>query len=151
MEVICANASCSKPFIWKGGKVHFARSSVHHCSRKCQNTTHGLAGTPRHKIWEGAKKRAKENDVVFTLALDDIPQIPTRCPVLGIEIRANTKAGPLDSSPSIDRITASLGYVPGNVRIISNRANRLRSDATSHELRLLAADCAKLEAQNAKV
>lgn len=149
MEIICSNALCAKPFLWKGGKVHFARSLVHHCSRSCQNTTHGLGGTPRHKIWEGAKKRAKENGMIFSLTIHDIPEIPSHCPVLGIEIRANTKAGPLDSSPSIDRIIASRGYVAGNIRIISNRANRLRSDATSLELKLLAADCAELEARNA--
>jgi hypothetical protein len=96
-------------------------------------------------MWEGAKKRAKRKGEVFALSLDDIPQIPETCPVLGIRLCANEKSGPIDSSPSLDRLNPALGYIPGNVRVISNRANRLRSDATASELALLAEDSRKLE------
>jgi len=146
MEVVCSNDLCGETFEWKGGPAHFARSETHYCSRSCQNTTHGLAGTRRHKMWEGSKKRAKEDGTIFTLTLEDIPEIPERCPVLGILIVSNTKAGPLDSSPSLDRIIPELGYAKGNVRIISNRANRLRSDGTAEELRRIADDAEKLVA-----
>ena len=95
-------------------------------------------------IWAGARKRSKENGVIFDLALQDIPEIPTHCPVLGIRIVANTIAGPLDSSPSLDRIDRSLGYVKGNIRIISNRANRLRSDGTAEELERIAKDAKRI-------
>lgn len=145
MEVTCANVRCGAVFPWRGGPAHFARAAQHYCSRSCQNTTHGLAGTLRHRIWERAKKRAKENGVHFDLRVEDVPEVPTRCPVLDIEIRANTIAGPLDSSPSIDRICLERGYIAGNVRIVSNRANRLRSDGSAAELALIAADAAALE------
>ncbi len=145
MEVICANSLCARSFSFKEGPAHFARSPQHYCSRSCQNTTHGQAGTQRHKIWERARKRAKENGDIFTLTIADIPEVPTRCPVLSIDIKPNVVAGPLDSSPSLDRIIARLGYIPGNVRVISNRANRLRSDAAAEELRLVAEDAARLE------
>lgn len=145
MDVTCDNPLCGKTFNYKWGPVHFSRSEKHFCSRKCQNTTHGLGGTQRHKIWEGAKKRAKENGVTFLLTVHDIPDVPSECPVLGIAIKPNIKAGPLDSSPSLDKLVPSLGYVPGNVRIISNRANRIRSDATAKELMLIAKDCLLLE------
>jgi hypothetical protein len=148
VEIVCSNSLCGKSFVYRAGRAHFARSDRHCCSRACQNTTHGLAGTLRHRIWEQTKKRAKENGVVFTLSVYDMPEVPARCPVLGIEIKANTVAGPLDSSPSIDRIVASAGYVPGNVRIISNRANRLRSDASAAELLLIATDAARLEREH---
>lgn len=39
---------------------------------------------------------------------------------------------------SLDRIVPSLGYVPGNVAVISHRANRIKSDATADELRAVA-------------
>ena len=146
MEVTCANGLCGAPFRWRGGPAHFARAAHHYCSRSCQNTTHGLAGTLRHRIWEQAKKRAKENGVHFALRVEDMPEVPTICPVLGIQIRVNTIAGPLDSSPSIDRLRRDLGYVPGNVRIISNRANRLRSDGSAEELAIIALDAAAVEA-----
>lgn len=140
MEVVCSNNLCGRVFTYRGGPAHLKRSKSHCCSRKCQNTTHGLAGTKRHEIWERTKRRAKKDGTIFALTVQDIPHIPEKCPILGIKIVANTKAGPIDSSPSIDRILPSLGYVPNNIRIISNRANRLRSDATSKELRLLAED-----------
>jgi hypothetical protein len=107
--------------------------------------THGRAGTLQHRIWERAKKRAKENGTLFCLDIRDIPAVPAVCPILGIAIKQNDKAGPLDSSPSLDRIYPHLGYVPGNVRIVSNRANRIRSDATARELALIAWDALRLE------
>ncbi len=110
---------------------------------------HGQAGTKRHGMWENAKRRAAKSGVPFTLSVADMPEIPERCPVLGIAIVANQVAGPLDSSPSLDRIVPALGYVPGNVRVISNRANRIRSDATADELRRVAEDCAALEVSHA--
>lgn len=145
MEVNCANKLCAKSFAFRGGPAHFERTKEHFCSRRCQNTTHGMAGTQRHKIWERTKKRAKEDEVPFTISIHDIPEIPSLCPVLGIRLAPNTKAGPLDSSPSLDRLRPALGYVPGNVRIISNRANRLRSDANAAELRLIADDAGRIE------
>lgn len=37
----------------------------------------------------------------------------------------------------MDRVIPELGYVKGNVEIISYRANRLKNDATYHELRAI--------------
>lgn len=95
-------------------------------------------------MWEQAKRRAKRDGLPFSLALDDVPEVPVSCPVLGIPLVPNKKAGPIDTSPSLDRICPSLGYVAGNVRVISFRANRLRSDATAEELRAIASDAERL-------
>lgn len=149
MEVTCGNLKCGKRFVFKGGPAHFARSKKHYCSRSCQNVTHGLAGSKIDDIWNRTKRRAIKNGILFTLTIHDIPSIPERCPILDIAIIANSKAGPLDSSPSLDRIVPARGYIPTNVRIISNRANRLRSDATARELFILARDAEQLEKQNA--
>jgi hypothetical protein len=40
-------------------------------------------------------------------------------------------------SPSLDRIDPSRGYIPGNVQVISNRANLLKRDGTLREIVLL--------------
>jgi len=145
----CANALCGKEFQSYEGPAHLKRSKRHYCCRSCQNTTHGLGGTERHKIWERLRKRARQQKIPFELTVHDIPEIPVRCPVLGIEIKANSEAGPLDTSPSVDKINPSQGYVPGNIRIISNRANRIRSDATAEELYKIAQDAETLEARKA--
>jgi hypothetical protein len=58
--------------------------------------------------------------------------IPAVCPVLGIPIVLGEQRS--ENSPSLDRITPKLGYVPGNVRVISDKANRLKGDRTLGEL-----------------
>ena len=90
------------------------------------------------KAWfRTAKGNAKRDGKEFTIELSDLPQIPDHCPVLGIKLRM---VGPRydDYAPSLDRRDNSIGYVPGNVVIISRRANRLKGDATPEELRKLA-------------
>lgn len=45
-----------------------------------------------------------------------------------------------NNSPTIDRINPKLGYIKGNVWVISNKANRFKNDATLEELELLVAN-----------
>lgn len=85
-----------------------------------------------------ASRRATSLGVPFGITVDDI-EIPDVCPVLGIEIRIDARGGFNPSSPSLDRVIPELGYVPGNVRVISNRANLLKRDATLAELEALVA------------
>lgn len=80
--------------------------------------------------------RAEKKGIPFNLTLEDI-HLPEFCPVLGIRLQFG--GGPQqDSSPSIDRIIPKLGYVRGNVVVISHRANRLKGDATYTELERIA-------------
>jgi hypothetical protein len=44
-----------------------------------------------------------------------------------------------DNSPTLDRIIPSLGYVRGNVKVISMRANVLKHNASLDELKKLVA------------
>jgi hypothetical protein len=81
-----------------------------------------------------AAERARSAGVPFALVAADI-HLPDTCEVLGIALRRNNKKGPIDSSPTLDRIVPELGYVPGNVVVISHRANRIKNDATAEELR----------------
>lgn len=64
------------------------------------------------------------------------------CPVLGIALRLDLPEGfttHVPNSPSLDRVRPDLGYVPGNVRVISNRANLIKNDGTADEHRRIAA------------
>jgi hypothetical protein len=67
---------------------------------------------------------------------------PTHCPVLGVELeyrrQLGNKKGPLPNSPSFDRVDPKVGYVPGNVIIISHKANVIKSNATVDELKRVA-------------
>lgn len=93
---------------------------------------------------KNARIRARQAEVPFTIAVEDIV-IPTNCPILGIPIfQAKGKRGGGENSPSLDRIVPERGYVPGNIIVISNRANRLKSDASIDELRDIASFYATL-------
>ena len=87
--------------------------------------------TPELYLLGGARQRAKAKDFEFSITLVDVT-IPDTCPVLGIELEMGNEDR--DTSPSIDRIDNNKGYTPDNVRIISYRANRLKSNATPEEL-----------------
>lgn len=83
-------------------------------------------------LLSAARRRAKKKGLDFNIEISDII-IPDVCPVLGVVIdRTAKKWG--DNSPSLDRRDSRKGYVKGNVRVISLRANRLKGDATSREL-----------------
>lgn len=143
IETVCDY--CGKDFFYTGGQSHFERHVNHFCSRKCSHLNQKLYNfnplkDVRYRMLSGAKRRAKVKGFDFNLTLEDIPTIPKFCPVLGIELKVNIKAGPVDSSPSLDRIDNSRGYVKGNVRVISNRANTLKRDATVEELSLVLQD-----------
>lgn len=90
-------------------------------------------------LWVSAKVRAKRRGLEFTLRIEDIA-IPTRCPVLGIEIVIEAGKSVQSGAPSLDRIDNSLGYTPANVRVISHRANALKHDASREEVALIYAN-----------
>lgn len=93
---------------------------------------------PLRAILNQAKIRAKKKGVPFELMRDDVP-LPAICPVFGTPIDYKAEGTFNPNAASLDRLIPSLGYVPGNVRIISNRANILKRDATVQELEAVVA------------
>jgi len=81
-----------------------------------------------------AKHRAKVSGLEFNIDITDIV-IPEYCPVLGLKILKNSDNRFVDNSPSLDRIDITKGYVKGNVKVISIKANRLKNNATLEETR----------------
>lgn len=65
-------------------------------------------------------------------------QWPTHCPALGVELSYARGGGLSPLAPSFDRIDPALGYVPGNVAIISFRANSIKQNASPEEIRAVA-------------
>lgn len=60
--------------------------------------------------------------------------MPESCPVLGIPMFSGTDGIQCDNSPTLDRIIPELGYVRGNVIVVSAKANRIKNDATITEI-----------------
>lgn len=93
-------------------------------------------GSLKSFLLGNAKKRARRAGLETTIWVEDIFW-PTHCPVLGLELdyatpRGQRKVGP--NLPSLDRHDNTKGYIPGNVFVISYRANSLKSNATAAEL-----------------
>lgn len=95
------------------------------------------------RLWSAAKIRAKQHGLDFNIEVADVI-IPPKCPILGIDIiPSKDSQGPSDHSPSVDRINNDFGYVKGNVRVISYRANSLKSDGRLAEFKAIIADLEK--------
>jgi hypothetical protein len=89
-----------------------------------------------------AKRRAQSTGREFNLTIKDmLSLVVSRCPVLGTDLvwEYGHGRGLGDHSPSLDRIDNSLGYVKGNVAIISHRANSMKNSSTVAELRAILA------------
>ena len=89
------------------------------------------------RLWFNAKYRAAKKGVPFTIRRQYVI-VPNTCPVLGIPLKLG-RGVISDNSPTLDRIRPELGYVPGNVQVISHRANNIKSNAaTAAEVRQVA-------------
>ena len=91
-----------------------------------------------NQMFNRARRRAREEGLPFTITRADLV-VADFCPVLGIKMEWSQTHGPKDGSPSLDKMVPALGYVPGNVVVISHRANRIKTDANLAELRRVVA------------
>lgn len=97
-----------------------ARWRARHPGLAARQSAEGKRRDPAKYLWRLAKRRAALQGVPFTITPEDV-QIPSTCPVLGIPLvsvlfGAGTQ---LAGTPSVDRLDPTLGYVPGNVAVIS--------------------------------
>jgi hypothetical protein len=116
-----------KEEILEYGKKHYARNSDK--LKKYQEVSRVVR--PGYSLCLHARHRAEKSGVPFSIAENDI-FFPEKCPLLGIQLERGKKVMG-DSSPTLDRIIPSLGYVVGNVWVISQKANRIKNDATFTE------------------
>jgi len=84
------------------------------------------------RIYDRAKTRATIKGLPFNLELSDII-LPEVCPVFGKPFIYGDHMW----TYSLDRIQPELGYVKGNVVIISNKANMMKNTATTDDVRML--------------
>lgn len=95
----------------------------------------GIRKNPVSYLLWNIKARAKKNGILFNLDHSDIC-IPEKCPIFGVTLTIS-EGSASSSSPSVDRINPKLGYVKGNIQVISHRANSIKNDATIDELKQL--------------
>jgi hypothetical protein len=91
-------------------------------------------------MWYTAKTRATKLGVPFEITPKDIRAVwPENnvCPVLRIQMEHNfDKQNGCCSklSPTLDRIKPELGYVKGNIVVMSLRANQIKNDETDPQV-----------------
>ena len=106
---------------------------------KLHETDHGVRET-NFSYWEvrdrlvySARQRAKKLGIPFSISWTDF-EIPKVCPLRHLPFKVG-RGQHTDDSPTLDRKDPRLGYVKGNVWVISHKANRLKCDFTPNELK----------------
>lgn len=92
-----------------GNKSHFTLNNA-------KRNAIELSKPTEIRVWEEACREARRLGVPRTILPIDI-DIPEVCPERGT---AWTKTG--SHSPTVQRLNANLGFVPGNVRVVSKAA-----------------------------
>ena len=80
-----------------------------------------------------ARSRARIKNLEFTLKLEDLLPLPAFCQYTKVPLKYNRENE--DNSASIDRIDNSKGYIPGNVKIVTQKINKVKSDLSLEELK----------------
>lgn len=90
-------------------------------------------------LCSNARFRGRKRGLEATITPTDLDW-PTHCPVLGIELDYPERSGMRKRQgvqpnwPSLDRWDNAKGYIPGNVFVISFRANTLKNTGNIEEM-----------------
>lgn len=140
---ICSKCKTEKPLdqyhrhrLTKSGRESACRTC------RCADQRRYFRNNREKKMLADARRRAKQYNLPFDIELDDIT-IPPTCPYLHISIQSSTGSSH-DNSPTLDRIIPSKGYTRDNILVVSNKANRMKSNATPEELIILASNLQKI-------
>jgi len=101
----------------------------YHAAQITRSSLRHAAFSLAERFWNGAKGRALTRLQEFTITIEDIC-IPEKCPICEVVLRSSS--GRMNqSSPTLDRVDSSGGYVPGNVAVICHRCNFVKSNGTA--------------------
>jgi hypothetical protein len=94
----------------------------------------------RHRL-NNLRTRCKKAGLPFNLTIEDF-NFPKVCPALGIPLEKtfnkDSRCVSNENTPSLDRIVPELGYVKGNIVIVSKKANTMKSNGNWQDLQKLA-------------
>lgn len=120
-------------------------------ANQCKNCTYNTRGVSlKNYMLKRKKSGAKQRQYGFTLTDQDL-FLPEYCPILKTKLiyykqdsHQNIEEKDKLNLASIDRIDNSKGYIPGNVIVMSKRANSMKSDKTFEDLRTYCENMLKL-------
>lgn len=123
---ICASKSCRyKRYAAKVKSWLLAHDTPERKKKIAQKQYEYDSGNLALYLWRSCKYHSKRKGLEFSIEQSDIV-VPDVCPVLGIPIfkvfePSKNGAHSRPNSPSVDRVDSLLGYVKGNVVVISMR------------------------------
>ena len=112
------------------------RSNTDNQKKEISRNAQRRHNNPARFMWQRAKERSKATGIPFDISVDDVV-VPSVCPVFGFSLEHHTGKAE-ENSPALDRVIPALGYIKGNVRVISHKANVIKNNATPDELFLVA-------------
>lgn len=122
----------------KYGTHRFNVDGLQSYCRACHTSYYKRAriSDPINNMLSSSRCRARLSGLKHSIHYSDIV-VPEVCPLLGTPLAYSaSKVSP--NSPSLDRIDSRLGYIPGNVWVISHRANSIKSNSSLEEFELIA-------------
>jgi hypothetical protein len=128
-------------------KARYAASAEYRAYRKAYSKAYLIAHREEKRIYDAsrratpegwavqachaAKRRARELGILFDIVPEDLLPLPEVCQFTRLPFDFTPKGGKASpQSASLDRIKPDRGYVRGNVRVISYKANTLKNDCT---------------------
>lgn len=86
-------------------------------------------------ILKNIRANASRKGETTDITIDDIPTIPSFCPIFGIPISVKNKNR--NNAISVDRIDNTKGYVKGNIVLVSFKANVCKNSLSIDEIEKL--------------
>lgn len=132
---------CKGSQICKHGrdKRNCAKCGTHFCIHKRQKDLCKECGGLQAValgLYRNAKSRAKKKGVPFNITKAEILELigDGKCPIFGTPYNLSARRIS-DTSANLDRTFPDLGYTKRNCVVMSNIANRIKTNATTEELR----------------
>jgi hypothetical protein len=86
----------------------------------------------KRQMLKRARTRAIKKGIPFNISIEDIVfPLDGKCPILRKKLKPNSRY-----AHSLDKINPSLGYVKGNVAVISTLANNMKADSNYQEMKV---------------
>lgn len=126
---ICKDLKELKDFGIKKGNTDGRDSRCKPCKQEL-HVQHGILH-PFNRLHVSKKAKCAFLNIPYNLDIKYLKALWVgTCPVFELPLQLN--------EAQLDRLYPTLGYIKGNVNFLSVRANRLKSDANSDELRKIA-------------
>lgn len=103
----------------------------------------GYISDPRTNMVNQARVRTRDYNLPPCEIKTEDVLLPENCPLLGMPL-VYTHTVAQDNSASIDKIVPALGYIKGNIQVLSNMANRMKSNANEQDLLTFAENLIKM-------